>query len=127
MDVVEIMNHHDPDDFDDASNARRDEWSNEGSTGDLVPEWQRLLNDDPLPQDDNWDSPEPTVTDAALDGVYVCDNCGEEIVIPLDIAAGRDQQYVEDCPVCCSPSVIHVHFDDSDHADVWAEAEQDRY
>jgi len=60
------------------------------------------------------------------DGCYVCENCGEEIVIPLDIAAGHDQEYVEDCPVCCSPSVIHVQVAE-DHVEVWAQAEQDRY
>ena len=43
---------------------------------------------------------------------YVCDSCGEEIVIPLDLSAGSDQQYVEDCPVCCRPNVIQVNVDD---------------
>ncbi|MCM2372890.1 CPXCG motif-containing cysteine-rich protein [Aporhodopirellula aestuarii] len=60
------------------------------------------------------------------DATYICDNCGEEIVIPVDLAGGQDQTYVEDCPVCCSPSVIHVHVDD-DHVDVRAEPEQDRF
>lgn len=60
------------------------------------------------------------------EGTYLCDNCGEEIVIPLDPGGGRNQQYVEDCPVCCSPSVIHVDWDD-DEARVWAQPEQDRY
>ncbi len=58
------------------------------------------------------------------DGSYVCDSCGEEIVIPLDPAAGRSQTYVEDCPVCCNPSVIHVEWDDEGPR-VWAEPEQD--
>ena len=39
---------------------------------------------------------------------YICDNCGEEIVVPLDITAGHEQHYVEDCPVCCSPNVLIV-------------------
>ena len=38
---------------------------------------------------------------------YVCDSCGEEIVLPIDLAAGTDQEYVEDCSVCCRPNVIH--------------------
>ena len=42
---------------------------------------------------------------------YICDNCGEEIVVPLDITAGHEQHYVEDCPVCCSPNVLIVEFD----------------
>jgi hypothetical protein len=43
-----------------------------------------------------------------LDECYTCDSCGEEIVIPVDPSAGADQQYVEDCPVCCCPNVIRV-------------------
>ena len=39
---------------------------------------------------------------------YICDACGEEIVIPVDLSAGESQEYVEDCPVCCRPNVIHV-------------------
>jgi DNA-directed RNA polymerase subunit RPC12/RpoP len=56
------------------------------------------------------------------EGSYICDNCGEEIVIPLDPVEGMTQQYVEDCPVCCNPNVIHVEWDDEDPR-VWAEAE----
>ena len=57
------------------------------------------------------------------DASYVCDSCGEEIVIPLDPSAGESQEYVEDCPVCCSPNVIHVEIDEQGEARVWAEAE----
>ena len=39
---------------------------------------------------------------------YVCDACGEEIVVPVDLSAGESQEYVEDCPVCCRPNIIHV-------------------
>jgi hypothetical protein len=55
---------------------------------------------------------------------YVCDACGEDIVIPVDPTGGAHQDFVEDCPVCCRPSVIHVDFD-GDDVRVWAEAEQD--
>lgn len=54
---------------------------------------------------------------------YVCDNCGEEIVIPVDLSAGDSQEYVEDCPVCCAPSVIHVQVDDDGTARAWGERE----
>ena len=54
---------------------------------------------------------------------YICDSCGEEIVIPLDLSAGENQEYVEDCPVCCCPNVIHVEFDESGEARIWAEKE----
>ena len=39
---------------------------------------------------------------------YVCDSCGEDIVVPIDWSGGNRQSYVEDCPVCCNPNVIHV-------------------
>lgn len=56
---------------------------------------------------------------------YVCQACGEEIVIPLDVSQGSRQEYVEDCPVCCRPNVVHVEIDDDGEATAWAEAEQD--
>lgn len=58
------------------------------------------------------------------EGAYICPTCGERIVIPLDPSAGAEQQYVEDCPVCCNPNVIHLEFfADADPPRVWAEAE----
>jgi hypothetical protein len=64
---------------------------------------------------------------ASDEGAYVCPSCGEEIVVPLDVSAGREQRYVEDCPVCCNPNVIHVEFfDEGDPPPpprVWAERE----
>ncbi len=59
------------------------------------------------------------------EGAYVCPTCGERIVIPLDPSGGTDQEYVEDCPVCCNPNVIRVEFfdDDQERPRVWAEAE----
>jgi hypothetical protein len=58
------------------------------------------------------------------EGSYVCPTCGESIVIPLDPTGGDEQRYVEDCPVCCNPNVIHVEFfEPGEPARVWAEAE----
>ena len=54
---------------------------------------------------------------------YLCDACGQEIVIPVDLSAGESQEYVEDCPVCCRPNIIHVDIDDGGGVRVWAEAE----
>lgn len=45
------------------------------------------------------------------EATYVCDACGERIVIPIDASAGHEQEYVEDCPVCCHANVIEVHLD----------------
>lgn len=54
---------------------------------------------------------------------YFCGSCGEEIVVPIDLAAGSEQTYVEDCPVCCRPMVIHIEIDDDGEASLWGEAE----
>ena len=55
---------------------------------------------------------------------YICDACGEEIIIPVDFSSGQRQEYVEDCPVCCRPNVIHVEIDE-EVIRVWSEPEQD--
>jgi hypothetical protein len=58
------------------------------------------------------------------EGSYICPSCGEQIVIPLDPTGGKDQEYVEDCPVCCNPNLIHLEFfAEGEPARVWAEAE----
>lgn len=54
---------------------------------------------------------------------YLCDACGEEIVVPVDLSAGESQEYVEDCPVCCRPNIIHAEIDEGGDVRVWAEAE----
>lgn len=56
---------------------------------------------------------------------YICDSCGEEIEIPIDVSAGESQEYVEDCPVCCRPNLVHVEIFDDGEVRVWAEREQD--
>ena len=58
-----------------------------------------------------------------MEATYNCDSCGEEIVIPVDLSAGVEQEYVEDCPVCCRPNVIHVEIDPDGSLRVWGEAE----
>lgn len=61
---------------------------------------------------------------AADEAAYTCPTCGESIVIPLDRTAGDEQTYIEDCPVCCNPNVIHLEFlEATDPPRVWAEAE----
>lgn len=57
------------------------------------------------------------------DATYICPTCGEEIVIPLDHSGGGEQEYVEDCPVCCRPNVIRVMF--HPHAGVVVTAESE--
>jgi hypothetical protein len=52
-----------------------------------------------------------------------CAFCGEEIVLAIDLSAGAEQEYVEDCPVCCRPHLIRVSVDGSGRVRVDAEAE----
>lgn len=63
---------------------------------------------------------------SGADASYLCDACGEEIVIPIDLSEGRSQVYVEDCPVCCRANTIHVELDEQGTARISAEPEQDR-
>ncbi len=61
--------------------------------------------------------------DLAEQGSYTCATCGEEIIVPLDISQGREQEYVEDCPVCCHPNVIEVRFDANGNVSVDSRSE----
>jgi hypothetical protein len=54
---------------------------------------------------------------------YNCDSCGEEIVVPIDLTAGPRQEYVEDCPVCCRPNLIHVEIGNDGTLRIWAQRE----
>jgi DNA-directed RNA polymerase subunit RPC12/RpoP len=57
------------------------------------------------------------------EATYICGACGEEVVIPVDLSQGNDQEYVEDCPVCCRANVIRVEIDDGGEISAWAELE----
>lgn len=59
----------------------------------------------------------------ADEATYICSACGEEIVIPIDFSLGLNQEFVEDCPVCCRPNVIRVEIDDDGETRAWAESE----
>ncbi len=85
---------------------------------------QRLDPDGPELAVFRWDPLDGvSASDAAAVGEYTCPSCGETIVIPLDLAEGEEQRYVEDCPVCCSPNVIYVALDAEGLHHVHAEAE----
>jgi DNA replicative helicase MCM subunit Mcm2 (Cdc46/Mcm family) len=57
------------------------------------------------------------------EATYICDSCGEEIVVPIDPSAGNVQEYVEDCPICCHPNVLRIELDDDGEASVESEHE----
>lgn len=60
---------------------------------------------------------------SSTEAAYVCDNCGEEIVIPIDRSAGESQEFIEDCPVCCHPQMIRVEVEENGDVRAWSEGE----
>lgn len=87
-------------------------------------------NQDSIPTaDDHYDSPKPTRKKSRAnlneEASYLCDSCGEQIVIPLDLTEGSSQTYTEDCPVCCHANVIHLHVDKHGQIHIDALPEQD--
>lgn len=60
---------------------------------------------------------------ANFEASYVCDVCGESIVIPIDCSAGESQEFIEDCPVCCRPQMIRVEIDEAGDIRAWSEGE----
>lgn len=52
-----------------------------------------------------------------------CPYCGEISEITLDPGSGIDQEYVEDCPVCCQPWLMRVRYDPAGVAQVSVEAD----
>jgi DNA-directed RNA polymerase subunit RPC12/RpoP len=57
------------------------------------------------------------------EATYICGSCGEEIVVPIDLSQGEEQEYVEDCPVCCQANVIRVQVDEEGEVTVSSELE----
>jgi len=53
-----------------------------------------------------------------------CPYCGEPIELLVDGSAG-DQQYIEDCSVCCRPIVVSVTLDDDGNPALAVRAEDD--
>ena len=46
-----------------------------------------------------------------LDGYLIgCPYCGEEIELLIDASAG-EQDYIEDCQVCCKPINVSIKLD----------------
>ena len=53
-----------------------------------------------------------------------CPFCGEPIELFVDDSAG-DQQYIEDCQVCCRPIVVAVSMDADGEPEVAVRAEDE--
>src|SRR3984957_19447407 len=48
-----------------------------------------------------------------MESGFQCAACGEWNTTSVYESAGRRQNYVEDCQVCCKPNVLHVEYDNS--------------
>ncbi|CAN7231106.1 CPXCG motif-containing cysteine-rich protein [Pseudoxanthomonas sp. LjRoot168] len=53
-----------------------------------------------------------------------CPYCGETITLVVDDSGG-DQQYIEDCHVCCKPIEVRVRVDDDGTVEVDAWGQDD--
>lgn len=53
----------------------------------------------------------------------LCPYCGEINEIALDPGSGSQQEYVEDCQVCCRPWRVSVRYQPDGTAEVSAEVE----
>ncbi len=52
-----------------------------------------------------------------------CPFCGELTAVTIDEGGGEHQTYVEDCPSCCRPRMVHIGMADSGELEVWVSRE----
>ena len=55
---------------------------------------------------------------------FKCPYCREKISMLLDLSEDGEQQYIEDCEVCCQPIQIHFSVKNNELADFISEAIQ---
>lgn len=62
--------------------------------------------------------------DAISSAVVLCPYCGESIELTVDCSIA-EQEYIEDCFVCCRPITLRVNVSEDGHADVIALSENE--
>lgn len=72
-------------------------------------EWTQDRIDDEFPLGDG---------DAETEAFVECPYCGETNEVTLDPGSGSDQEYVEDCQVCCRPWLMRVRYNRDGSADI---------
>jgi hypothetical protein len=55
---------------------------------------------------------------AETEAVVNCPYCGEDTEVALDPGSGNDQEYIEDCQVCCRPILMYVKYGMDGRAEV---------
>jgi len=96
------------------------------------------LDDGDDAEDDTQDEPVDDDPDASLDedfplgdgvadraATVYCPYCGEPSEVAVDPGGGAQQEYVEDCPVCCRPWRVTVSYQPDGTADVWAHTDDE--
>ena len=69
-------------------------------------------------RDDQEEFDESEDGDAETEATVVCPHCNESVEITLDPSGGDQQEYVEDCEICCNPWSVTVHFGADGKAEV---------
>lgn len=52
---------------------------------------------------------------------FICPYCMQRISMLIDLSV-EEQEYIEDCEVCCRPIQLYVHIADGELVDIQAEA-----
>ena len=47
---------------------------------------------------------------AETEAHVTCPHCGETTDVALDPGGGEEQEYIEDCQVCCRPILMYVRY-----------------
>ncbi|HET7042845.1 MAG TPA: CPXCG motif-containing cysteine-rich protein [Gemmatimonadales bacterium] len=76
----------------------------------------------PDPLDDDFPLGDGT---ADTEAEVSCPYCGAESTIALDPGSGAEQEYVEDCQVCCRPWRVRVTYAPDGGAEVTAEPDDE--
>ncbi|BDM64436.1 CPXCG motif-containing cysteine-rich protein [Shewanella sp. NFH-SH190041] len=56
-----------------------------------------------------------------------CPHCGHHQYIPVDASNG-DQDYFEDCRICCNPIHLRLHLDDAQRSiELYIDADDEQF
>ncbi len=70
------------------------------------------MNDlDPWLDGDGADEPTVALFGELTPVPYLCAACGEPNETQFDLSAGYNQEYTEDCTVCCRPNLLTISVD----------------
>jgi hypothetical protein len=53
-----------------------------------------------------------------------CPYCGESLLVLVD-PQDVNNEYIEDCQVCCRPIIFYASYDDNDEITVWTRSENE--